>query len=236
MNRSFPLLLTLALAACSEQPTPTANDGGSTAVPGTPGASQPSTPTGSTNPTITVDSRDEWMRPDVIMGMMNNDVSGMTIADLFAGDGYFTFRLVQGGAKVIAVDTDPANIAKLEARKKELGLTDEQLVIRQVAVGDPGLKPNEADAALLVHGFASIPDKEDYFKRMRAGMRDPRPLLMIDWQDRQTPVGPPPSERLPTEVLMEQLGALGYTDVGAHSDKLPYQVVFFATDPMDTAQ
>ena len=26
---------------------------------------------------------------------------------------------------------------------------------------------------------------------------------------------------------------LGYSDVGAHSDKIPFQVIYFATDPMD---
>jgi cyclopropane fatty-acyl-phospholipid synthase-like methyltransferase len=173
------------------------------------------------------------MRPDVVLGMMNNDLSGMTVADLFAGDGYFTFRLIQAGAKVIAIDNDPANIAKLEARKKELGLTDDQLIVRGAAVGDPGLAPDEADVALLVHHYVGIANKPDFFKRMRQGLRFPRALMLIDWQKQPTPMGPPEHERLDQNLIMDQILEMGYSEVGAHSDKLPYQVVFFATDPMD---
>ncbi|MEZ4806358.1 MAG: class I SAM-dependent methyltransferase [Flavobacteriales bacterium] len=177
--------------------------------------------------------RDAWQRPDVIIGMADPDLRGMVFADLFAGDGYFTFKLIEAGANVIAVDNDPANIAILERRKKELGLGDDRLRIRAVPVGDPGLAPGEADVALLVHHYAGIKDKPAYFAQMRKGLRYPRPLLLVDWQYRETAIGPPMSERIPVDKLMQQIADLGYSDVGAHSDKIPFQVIYFATDPMD---
>lgn len=162
--------------------------------------------------------------------MMGPDLKGMTIADLFAGDGYFTFRLIAAGANVIAIDNDPSNIARLEEQKKAMGLGDDRLKIRAVPVGDPGLAPGEADMALLVHRYTSIRDRGSYIMRLRQGLRSPRPLFLVDWQYRETPVGPPVSERMPSDNLMEELGAFGFSDVGAHSARLPYQVVFIASD------
>lgn len=178
-------------------------------------------------------NRDEWQRPEVIIGMANSDITGMVFGDLFAGDGYFTWKLIDAGANVIAVDNDPKNIEALEAEKKARGLSDERLRIRAVPVGDPGLGIDEVDVALLVHRYHGIKDKTAYFKQLRKGMRYPRYMMIVDWQYRETPLGPPMSERTPTDALMEDLLKYGWSDVGAHSDKIPFQVIFFSNDPMD---
>ena len=177
--------------------------------------------------------RDEWQRPEVIIGMANSDLTGMMFGDLFAGDGYFTWKLIDAGANVIAIDTDPKNIEALQTEKKARGLSDERLKIRAVPVGDPGLNVDEVDVALLVHKYYGIKDKEAYFEQLRKGMRYPKYLMVVDWQYRETPIGPSMSERTPTNDLMEALLKYGWSDVGAHSDKIPFQVIFFANDPME---
>ena len=231
MKHMTPLLLfpLLALLACGEKaPTP------DRPAPAPAGAS---TATGLQQPLnkvpIAPSDRDAWQKPEELLAMMDNDLEGLVIADLFARDGYFTFRLINAGAKVIAVDNDPANIALLEAKKQEYGLTDDQLVIRAVPVGDPGIGPGEVDVALLVHGFATLRDRKSYFELLRRGMQEPRPLFMIEWQKRETPLGPPVAQRMGEDEIMDELGALGFADIGAHSAKMPYQVIYFATDPVD---
>jgi hypothetical protein len=176
------------------------------------------------------EDRDTWQKPEVLQELMGGELNGVVVADLFAGDGYYTFKLIEGGANVIAIDNDPANIAKLEQRKRELGLGDDRLRIRAVPVGDPGLTSGEADVALLTHRYGSIQDKGSYITRLRQGLRHPRPLYIIEWQFRETPIGPPMEERFPSDGIMEELGAYGYSDIGALGDKLPYQVVLIATD------
>lgn len=177
--------------------------------------------------------RDSWQRPHELLQMIGPDIKGMTIADLFADDGYFTFKLIEAGANVIAIDNDPAKIASLEERKRELGLGDDRLRIRAVPVGDPGIANGEADVALITHRYTGIKNKASYISRLRQGLVPPRPLFIIEWQYRETPVGPPLAQRMPTENLMDEVGELGYSDIGAHSAKMPYQVIFLATDYME---
>jgi hypothetical protein len=177
--------------------------------------------------------RDTWQKPEELIALMGQDLSGMTIVDLFAEDGYFSFRMVAAGARVIAVVNDPANAERIEERKKELGLGDDRLVVRTVPSGDPGIGPNEADMALLAHHFLRIADRKTYFQLLRRGLKEPRPLFMLEWQDRQTPMGPPVSERRSVDEIMDMVSELEYSDVGAHSAKIPDQVIFVITDYID---
>lgn len=187
----------------------------------------------STAPVPNATPRDAWQKPEVLIGMMGN-IAHLTIADLFADDGYWTFKFIAAGANVIAVVNDADKAAALEAKKKEMGLGDDRLRIRAVPVGDPGIKNEEADMAFIGHRFVGIQDKTDFLKRMRAGMKYPRYLVMVEWQNRQTAIGPPLSERLPSDRIMDLVGEHSeYSDVGAHSDKIPDQVVFLINDYMD---
>lgn len=181
-----------------------------------------------------VNDRDRWQKPEVVIALMDN-IQGIVVADLFADDGYFTFKFIEGGANVIAVVNEPEKAERLDAEKKKRGLSDERLQIRLVPMGDPGLRTEEADMAFIAHRFVSIKDKRGFFKQMRNGLRFPRYLVMLEWQNRETAMGPPMSERLPSDRIMDMIGEISeYTDVGAHSDKIPDQVVFLINDYMDT--
>lgn len=210
---AFCLLAPALLAACNSDQPPTAPAHGDSAPPA-----------------VNANPRDTWQKPEVVIGLMGNIVH-LTIADLFADDGYWTFKFIEAGANVIAVVNDQAQADALEARKKAMGLGDDRLRIRAVPVGDPGIRDEEADMAFIAHRFVGIKDKRDFLTRMRAGLKYPRYLAMVEWQNRQTAMGPPLSERLPADRIMDLVGENSeYSDVGAHSDKVPDQVVFLIND------
>lgn len=189
----------------------------------------------STGPTP-VNQRDSWQKPEVVIGMMGGDLSNMTIADLFADDGYFTFKMIDAGANVIAVVNDAAKAEAITAKQKERGLGADRLQVRTVAVGDPGITNAEVDMALIAHSFVKIRDKKGYFERMRQGMKPPRFLVMVEWRNGQTPTGPPANERMSEEEVMDFIGTTGYSDVGAHSAQIPDQVIYLINDYMDVPE
>lgn len=213
------LLCAGLLAACNE-PT------------GTSSTTDPAHTAGSTahgDATSATSDRDSWQKPQEVFLLMGNDLRGRTIADLAAGDGYFTFKLIEVGANVIAMSDDPAQIAAIEARKADMKLSDERLRTRLVQPSDPGLAPGEVDACLLVHGYTRIPDKKAYLGKVLAGTKPPHPLFMVEWLSTETPIGPPMAERISNERIMDDIGLAGYTDVGTYAAKIPYQAFIFAS-------
>ncbi len=182
-----------------------------------------------------VDDRDQWQKPDALLALMG-DLHGKQVADLFAGDGYFTFQLIKAGANVIAIVSDPQQEHSLERKKKDAGLGDDRLEIRIAPANGSGLKAGEADLGLIVHSFNRIPDRMNYLLDVRNGLKDPKQLFVVEWQNRPTPVGPPQAERIATEQIMEDLGMAGFSGVGAMADRMPYQVVLMAMDQMDMSE
>lgn len=210
-------LILLEIAGCShEQPAATTTAGNTTS----PQVQQ-------------ADTRDAKLLPNEIIYLMGGNLTGMTVADLFADDGYFAFKFVAAGAKVIAVVNNEKQAKDLEAKKKAMGISDEKLQVRVAPVGDPGIKNGEADMGFIFHRFVGIADKNGYFSKMREGLRYPRMLMMLEWKYENGTEGPPLSERMTENDIMDFVGTTGYSDVGAHSAKVPGHVIFMINDYMD---
>jgi len=209
----------LSCSSCVDEPASgTATDANTppaaTRANGTPGCPPARTP-------------DDWHLVDTLFATMGG-VNGRTVADLFAGDGYYTMKLVEAGARVIAMDDNPDNIAALEARKKELGICDERLVIRQATPGTPNLDTNEVDIALCTRELLTVPDPAGYFGKLLPCIRFPHGLYVVNFLPEQTPVGPPLEQRGNEIAAMDIVGAGGFSDIGSYSKKLPYRYLLQA--------
>ena len=101
------LLLAACLSACSsceDKQGTTAANGSTSSASGTAATATPGCPPARTP--------DDWHTVDSLIVAMGG-VNGKTVADLFVGDGYYTMKLLEAGAKVIASDDDPRNIEAL---------------------------------------------------------------------------------------------------------------------------
>ena len=68
-------------------------------------APDPSIPAPAPPPQTGSTADDEWLMGDSVLAVMG-DVHGLIIVDLFAGDGYYTEKLLDAGARVLAIDDD----------------------------------------------------------------------------------------------------------------------------------
>lgn len=218
-NSVLPLFLgLLSFSACVDAPeNGTVSDAGAPSPAAT--TSQSGCPPAPTP--------DDWHQVDTLFATMGG-VNGRTVADLFVGDGYYTMKLVEAGARVIAMDDDPANVAALEARKKELGICDERLVIRQATAGTPNLGANEVDIALCTRELLTVPNPTGYFSKLLPCIRFPNSLYVVNFLQEQTPVGPPSEQRTNEITAMDIVGAGGFSDIGSYSKKLPYRFLLQA--------
>ena len=164
-------------------------------------------------------------------------IQGKVVADLFAGDGYIAFNMVEAGAaKVIALDTDPANIASMQKRKEQLGIADSRLEIRRTAPGETGLGAEEVDLTFIFNRFTTLQDRRSFMGKVRQATRSPRTVYIIDFVVAETPVGPPLQQRMTDAHMMDELGEYEYPDMGSRGKILPYQYILFAQDYIEGAE
>ena len=131
--------------------------------------------------------------------------SGMTVADIGAGDGYDTVRLakvVGPGGRVVAEDVTAPYLATLRASLAARSIRNVRTVIG--SPGDPGLAPGSIDRAIMVHMYHEIARPYSLLHHLAVAFR-PGGELGIEELDRPTQ-----NHGTPPKLLTCELDAAGY--------------------------
>jgi predicted methyltransferase len=232
MKRIFPALaaVLIALSGCAAEPSPGAP------APISPPASsaetalfpKPDRPVASiiTNHSGNEAERDRDGEAAKVMAILQVR-PGLVIADIGAGEGYFTTRLARATApdgKVIATDVVPAWVGDLRQRVAREGLSN--VDVRLGGVDDPKL-PAPVDIALMVRMYHEIEDPYAFIWRLRDQLK-PGGVVAVSERDRPTAQhGAPPA------LLRCEFEAVGYTQVGFHplGGSMGYLAIFAPTHP-----
>lgn len=137
---------------------------------------------------------------------------GMVVADIGAGDGYFTVRLarrVGRTGKVIATDVVPAHLERLRARVQQEGLTNVELVLGKP--DDPALPAGAVDVALLVRMYHEIEQPYAFMWRLREALK-PNGVVAISERERATQ-----NHGTPPDLLACEIKAVGYEARGSQT-------------------
>lgn len=166
--------------------------------------------------------RSSWQKPDLVIDQMG-DITNMTIADIGAGTGYFSYRLAFKGARVVAIDVDPDMIDLMAGFKSNLPAeVAQQIETRLAKTDDPLLADEEVDAAIIINTIAYIDDKTAYLTKLKAGLS--RFVMIVDYKVMELGIPAPPlHERIPSSELRMHLIAAGYKDVTIDDTSLDYQ-------------
>ena len=149
-----------------------------------------------------------------------NLVPNAVVADIGSGTGYFSIRLAHFVPKgrVFGVDIEPDMVKYLAERAKRDGLTNVTAVAGRP--DDPRL-PAKADVVIMVDVFHHIADRDPYFRKLRDSLKPGGRVAIIDYK-KDSPMGPPASERITADGVKAELRAAGYALVKEH-DFLPHQ-------------
>lgn len=125
-------------------------------------------------------ARDAWQRPEEVMDALGAS-PGSAVADIGAGDGYFTRHLarrVGPGGRVYAVDIDDDSLARLRrlAEKEKLP----QVEVVEGATTDPRLPAAALDAVLVVNAYHEFREHEAMLHGIRSALRPGGVLVIID--------------------------------------------------------
>lgn len=171
------------------------------------------------------EDRFHWQKPDFVIAQLG-DISDKVIADLGAGSGYFSFRLVKKAKRLIAIDIDPAMIALLEDEKSYYSSDiQERFEARLATPDDPGLAPGEADIILVVNTYPYIRNRVAYFSKLKKCLTSGGLLMIVDFKKRNLPIGPSKDSKVSLTTVEEELAAAGYDRIVSDDYSLAYQYI-----------
>lgn len=148
--------------------------------------------------------RDSVNEADVVMDLAKIE-PGMSVADIGAGEGYYTVRLAERvghKGRVLAEDINPAASERLGSRVMRERL--ENVSIKLGAADDPQLPADSFDRIFLVHMYHEVSEPYAFLWRLRPALRKGGKLVVVD-VDR--PTG---AHGIPPALLFCELSAVGF--------------------------
>ena len=150
-------------------------------------------------------SRDQAGEAERVMNLLGVR-SGLAVADIGAGSGYYTVRLarrVGPQGHVFAEDVVPDYLDRLARRVTAEGLSGSVTVVRGEP-HDPSLAPKSLDLALLVHMYHEVTQPYGLLWNLRPALRPGAKVAVIDARKETASHGTPP------DLLRCELAAVGY--------------------------
>ena len=166
--------------------------------------------------------RDAYQKPMEVINALNLK-DGDVIADIGAGSGYFSFRFahqVGEKGKDYSVDISPDMILYMNRRVRDLKVKNVVTVL--AAADDPLLADASIDRFFICDTWHHIEKQTEYLARLKRMLKPGGQIVMVDFQKRDLPVGPPASMKIAREDLVRQMEAAGFSLINEHTF-LPYQ-------------
>lgn len=226
--RRAALIALLLLAACKGAGGGTAGDVDAGPFPA---ADRPVAPIVSDR-WSTEEARDRVNEAEEVMNRAGIS-RGMTVADIGAGEGYYTIRLaarVGAQGRVLAQDIVPAVRDALAERANRERLDNVSVKLGEPA--DPMLPAASFDRILLVHMYHEIAEPYEFLWRLRPALRAGGRVVVVDANRPTDKHGTPPA------LLDCEFAAVGYRRVERHV--MPsaggYMAVYEAAGPRPEPQ
>ena len=180
----------------------------------------------------TEDARDRLGEAEAVIAFAGV-TPGMSVADIGAGEGYYTLRLARVvGAKgrVLAQDIVPETRDRLGLRVQREGL--DNVAVRLGLPDDPKLPSASFDRIFLVHMYHEVEQPYPFLWHLRDGLKPGGLVVVVDANRPVKRHGMPPA------LLQCEFASLGLTKVreaaldGADS----YMMLYAATKPRPEPQ
>lgn len=172
------LLAALALAACHQTSADQDDANRPPEARGFPRAERPlATPVAEPTSEAQRDRHDEAGSVMDLAGV----APGMSVADIGAGEGYYTVRLsprVGKKGRVLAEDIDPASLSDLGDRVARENL--ENVSIQHGAEADPHLPAGSFDRIFMVHMYHEVSEPYAFLWHLRPALRPGGRVVVVD--------------------------------------------------------
>ena len=195
------MAIALALGACGVQDRARAD--GDVASSEFPAADRPVAAITSSR-WSTEQARDQLGEAALVMDIVGIG-PGMSVADIGAGEGYYTIRLAERvgpTGRVLAQDVIPAVRDKLADRVYRENL--DNVSVKLGGAADPRLPANSFDRILMIHMYHEISSPYEFLWRMRPALRAGGQVIIVDAER------PTDQHGTPSVLLDCEFAAIGF--------------------------
>jgi ubiquinone/menaquinone biosynthesis C-methylase UbiE len=169
----------------------------------------------------TEDARDRVGEAEAVIAFAGV-APGMSVADIGAGEGYYTVRLsrvVGPRGRVLAEDIVPSTRDRLALRVQREGL--DNIAVRLGLPQDPKLPAASFDRIFLVHMYHEVDRPYEFLWNLREGLKEGGLVIVVD-ADR-----PVKRHGTPPRLLICEFAAIGLQPVT--TSRLPGSDAYFAS-------
>lgn len=147
--------------------------------------------------------RQELIPPEKVIDILNIQKNDR-IADLGAGNGYFTIPLAeQTNETVYAIDIEPKMLDLLKERADLANIKNIEYI--QSDLENIKLNDNSANKAIMAFVMHEIPDTKKAVAESKRILSEGGRLCILEWKAVESEMGPPLHERIPPEDLQKFL-------------------------------
>lgn len=164
--------------------------------------------------------REVWQKSAEVIKFFG-DLKNKTIIDIGAGTGYFTFKIGEPSAKLIAADPDERFLDYMKQRLEKSN--SKNITIRKAEYENPPVEINEADLVFMIDVYHHIENRKEYFSKVKSGLKKSGKLVIVDFKKGDFEVGPSDEMKLKQEQIISELKSTGLNLVKVDSTTLPYQ-------------
>jgi ubiquinone/menaquinone biosynthesis C-methylase UbiE len=128
----------------------------------------------------TEEARDDRNEANTVMDLAQIH-AGMTVADIGAGEGYYTVRLAErvgAEGRVLAQDIDQDALRRLGSRVEDERL--DNVSIKLGDIDDPRLPENSFDRVFMVHMYHEVTEPYAFLWRLRPALREGGQVIVVD--------------------------------------------------------
>ncbi|WP_162054299.1 class I SAM-dependent methyltransferase [Pontibacter pamirensis] len=227
----YVLLLSLCLSACNScqaQKEQAVSDGYSSKVPHSDGTGK--VYLGREIAGIMGAGGGRWLErnsrqeeENVTLAIENMELSTQSVvADIGAGTGYYTFRIAPKvpAGEVYAVDVQDAFISALNEQKKELGLSNVEVV--KGGSQSPNLPDASIDLAIMVDVYHELEYPQEMLQAIHKALRPDGKLLLLEYRAEDTSIPIKELHKMSVSQVNKELDANGF-QLYRQEDFLPIQ-------------